>query len=116
MVFFSWCKFEILQINFKQIVFLFVQSFLAKFQLVFYELLDLLISSIGCHSYNISMHMNIVVEPLAVGGFEKFGDQPLRLRFQCELACTYFCIVGLDGNDFLQYHILHEALPPNIIL
>ena len=33
-----------------------------------------LLSSADCHSCDIIVHMYIVVEPLAVGSFEKFGD------------------------------------------
>ena len=56
---------------------LFVKPLLAELQLVFYELLGLLLSSVGCHPCDIVVHMNIAVEPLAVGGFEEFGDQSL---------------------------------------
>ena len=100
MLFFSCRKFEVLQIDFKQIVVLFVQPLLPEFQLVFYEQLDLLLSSVGFHSCDVVVHMDIPVQLLAMSNFQKFGDETLGPSVSSDFNILQATMFSLNFDHF----------------
>ena len=61
MLFFPSCCFEILQINFKQVVIPFIEFLFTDFQLIFNKLLYLLLASCCLNTCNVIVHMDIAM-------------------------------------------------------
>ena len=61
MLFFPSCCFEILQINFKQVVVPFIKFLFTEFQLIFNELLYFLLASRCLNTCNVIVYMDVAV-------------------------------------------------------